>query len=352
MPDLRKSPDETYRILLEELKGKVRSAQVKATLRVNRELVLLYWDIGRSILERQAEGGWGAKVIDQLSGDLRETFPGVKGFSSRNLNYMRAFAEAWPDRQFVQQAAAQIPWFHNCTLLDKVKDKETRIFYLQHTVEYGWSRNVLVAQIEGELHMRQAKAQNNFEQTLPALQSDLAHQLLKDPYVFDFLELSADIRERELERALIEHIRAFLLELGVGFAFIGNQVHLDVGGEDFYVDMLFYHLRLRSYVVVELKTGPFKPEYAGKLNFYLSAVDSQLRDEKRDHSTIGLILCKTKNKVIVEYALRGSPKPIGVANWQLTRSLPDDLGSRLPTVQELEEELNEKGKSFSKDEKA
>ncbi len=331
----------SYRTFLESIKDRVRRAQVGAALAANRELILLYWEIGREILTRQREEGWGTKVIDQLASDLRRTFPGLKGFSSRNLKYMRAFAEAWPDREIVQQLVAQIPWGHNVRILDKAKTPEERSFYVQHSLEHGWSRNILVAQIESGLYHRQGKAITNFDDTLPEPGSDLAQQTLKDPYVFDFLELTADARERELELALVEHIRSFLLELGVGFAFVGHQVHLEVGGEDFYLDMLFYHLRLRCFVVIDLKTGDFRPEYAGKMNFYLSAVDDLLRRPDLDGPTIGLLLCKGKNRIVVEYALRDTVKPIGVAEWQLTRSLPEKLSGSLPSVDTLEVELAE-----------
>ncbi len=330
-----------YRAFLQGIKDRVRRAQVGAALAANRELILLYWEIGSEILTRQREEGWGAKVIDQLATDLRRAFPELKGFSARNLKYMRAFAEAWPDRAFVQQAVAQIPWGHNVRILDKAKTRDERSFYVENTSRHGWSRNVLVAQIESGLHNRQGKAITNFDRTLPEPDSELARQTLKDPYVFDFLELTADARERELERALIEHVRSFLLELGVGFAFVGHQVHLEVGGEDFYLDMLFYHLRLRCFVVIDLKTGDFRPEYVGKMNFYLSAVDDRLRRSDLDGPTIGLLLCKSRNRIIVEYALRDTVKPIGVAEWQLTRSLPDELSASLPSVEDLEAELGD-----------
>jgi len=251
---------------------------------------------------------------------------------------MRTFAETWPDLAILQQAAAKIPWFHNCVILDKTKTPAERSFYVAEALEYGWSRNVLVAQIESGLYERQGKAVTNFDRILPKPDSDLASQTLKDPYVFDFLELAGDVRERELERSLVEHIRSFLLELGVGFAFVGHQVHLEVGGEDFYLDMLFYHLRLRCYVAVELKTGRFQPEHAGKMNFYLSAVDDLLRHPD-DGPTIGLLLCQGKNEVVVEYALRDTSNPIGVSSWQLTRALPEVLSSDLPAVEVLESEL-------------
>lgn len=329
-----------YRAFIESLEDQVRTAQLRASLSVNKELVLLYWTIGRAILDRQQTRGWGSKVIDQLSRDLRRAFPEVKGFSARNLKYMRAFAEAWPDEVFVQQAAAQIPWFHNVTIVEKVKGTTERHFYIAQAVANGWSRNVLVLQIETRLHERQGQALSNFEATLPAAQSDLAQQITKDPYCFDFLTLHADARERELELGLIGHIRDFLLELGVGFSFVGSQVPLHVGDQDFFIDMLFYHLHLRCFVVVELKVGPFAPEHAGQLNFYLSAVDDQLR-HPADQPTIGILLCKSRNDVVVEYALRDMSKPIGVANWEtrLVESLPEELKGRLPSVEEMEAEL-------------
>ena len=327
-----------YADLLHNLKERIRSAQVRAALSVNKELVLLYWQIGRDILARQDAQGWGAKVIDRLAGDLRREFTEMKGFSSRNLKYMRAFAEAWPVKQFVQEVLAQITWYHNLAILDKLKNPVEREWYIRQVIQHGWSRNVLVHQIEGNLYRRQGKAITNFDRTLPHPQSDLAHQVLKDPYTFDFLSLDREARERDFERGLIDHIRAFLLELGVGFAFVGSQVHLDVGEQDFYLDLLFYHLRLRCYVVIDLKMSEFKPEYAGKMNFYLSAVDDLLR-YKDDQPSIGIILCKAKNKVIVEYALRDTRKPIGVSGYKLIESLPKKLQGKLPTIAALEAEL-------------
>jgi predicted nuclease of restriction endonuclease-like (RecB) superfamily len=327
-----------YGDFLRELKDRIRQAQLRAALSVNRELVLLYWRIGRDILERQKLHGWGAKIIDRLAVDLRTEFAEMKGFSPRNLKYMRAFAEACPDESFVQQVAAQIPWFHNCVLLDKVKDSAEREWYAHQTLRNGWSRNVLVHQIESGLHKRQGKAVTNFSQTLPPSQSDLAKQILKDPYNFDFLTLGDAARERDLERALLDHLRDFLLELGVGFSFVGSQKLIEVGGEDFYIDLLFYHLHLRCYVVIDLKMERFKPEHAGKMNFYLSAVDDLLRHPD-DKPSIGLILCKTKNKLIAEYALRDTRKPIGVSAYKLTHSLPKQIKGQLPTIEELEKEL-------------
>ncbi len=333
---LLKSDD--YAALLHRLKERIRQTQVQASLAVNRELILLYWQIGHEILTRQQQQGWGAKVVNQLARDLQQEFPDMKGFSLRNLKYMRAFAEAYADQEFVQQAAAQIPWFHNCVLLEKVKDLQQRLWYIQQTVQHGWSRSVLMYQIESGLYHRQGEAITNFEQTLPPAQSDLANQLLKDPYNFDFLSLGKEVQERDLEKSLVNHIREFLLELGVGFAFVGSQYHLEVGGEDFYLDLLFYHLRLRCFVVIELKMSEFKPEYSGKMNFYVSAVDDLLRHPD-DRPTIGMILCKSKNKAVAEYALRDVNKPIGISTHQM-RGLPETLQSNLPTIEQLEMEMN------------
>ena len=262
----------------------------------------------------------------------------MQGFSPRNLKYMRAFAEAWPEESIVQQAAAQLPWFHNCVLLDKVKDREERVWYIAQAIQNGWSRNVLVMQIEGGLHRRQGKAITNFQTTLPKPQSDLAQQLLKDPYNFDFLTLATVAHERDLERGLLAHLRQFLVELGVGFAFVGSQVPLDVGGEDFRIDLLFYHLKLRAFVVIDLKTTPFKPEYSGKMNFYLAAVDDLMR-HPGDQPSIGLILCKTKNRIVAEYALRNMTAPMGISEFTHLENLPEQLKGTLPTIQEIEAEL-------------
>ena len=332
-----------YASFLDGLKARIRAAQVKAALAVNAELVLLYWRVGRDILARQEQKGWGARVIDRLSADLHAAFPEMTGFSPRNLRYMRAFAEAWPDEEIVQQAVARLPWGHNVRLLDRIESRDKRLWYARQAIEHGWSRAVLEAQIETGLHRRAGKALTNFKATLAPPHSDLAQQTLKDPYVFDFLTLGPDAQERDLERGLLEHVRDFLLELGVGFAFVGSQVHLEVGGEDFYIDLLFFHLQLRCFVVIELKTGEFKPEYAGKMNFYLSAVDAQLRREA-DQPSIGLVLCKEKNKVVVEYALRDTKKPIGVSAYRLLEKLPATLKGSLPTVEELEAELGGKTK--------
>lgn len=335
-----RSPAE-YEALLRDLKKRVHEARLRAGLAVNRELVLLYWKIGHSILERQSKEGWGAKIIDLLSRDLRLEFPDMKGFSPRNLKYMRAFAEAYPDQSFVQEALAQMTWYHNLTLLEKVKDPAVRFWYTRKTIEHGWSRNILALQIESGLHLRQGKAVTNFKATLPEPHSDLAQEALKDPYLFDFLSLSESAKEHEIQKQLIHHLRRFLLELGAGMAFVGEQVRLEVEGQDFWIDLLFYHLRLRCYVVIELKTGPFKPEYAGQLNFYLSAVDDQWRHPD-DKASIGLLLCRSKNRLTVEYALRDLGKPIGVAAWKtkLVESLPQELKGTLPTVEEIEAEFD------------
>ena len=297
---------------LGELKQRIRSAQLRAGLSVNRELVLLYWGIGRDILERQGKRGWGAKVIDNLAQDLSRDFPDLTGFSARNLKYMRAFAEAWPDELIVQASLAQLPWYHHIALIEKLKEPEERLWYARQSVQNGWSRNILVHQIESGLYRRQGHALTNFNRTLPAPQSELAHQILKDPYNFDFLSLGPEMLERDLERGLIDHLRDFILELGKGFAFVGSQYHLEIGGQDYYLDLLFYHLRLRCYVVIDLKMEEFKPEFAGKMTFYLSAIDDLLRHSD-DRASIGIILCKDRNAVTVKYALKDTSKPIGVA---------------------------------------
>lgn len=302
---------------------------------MNRELVLLYWEIGQRILESQQREGWGAKVIDRLAADLRNSFPEMAGFSRRNLQCMRSFAEEFPDAQIVQQLVAQIPWGHILQIQQKVKAPDARAFYIHQTLAHGWSRAVLVHQIESRLHRRQGKALNNFDRVLPAPQSDLARETLKDPYIFDFLNLGDEVQERDLHRGLIEQVSRFLLELGAGFALVGTQYPLVVDGREFFLDLLFYHLQLRCYVVVELKVGDFEPEHAGKMSFYLSAVDNLLR-RPGDQPTIGLILCKTKHRLVAEYTLQGQQKPIGVASY---RTLPSHLRDTLPSPKELETHL-------------
>ncbi len=290
------------------------------------------------ILERQQEFGWGAKVIEQLSQDLRREFPEIKGFSSRNLKYMRAFAEAYPDSAIVQEVLAQITWYHNLALLEKLKVPDERLWYAQQTINNGWSRNILVIQIETRLHERQGKAITNFEQTLPKPQSDLANSLLKSSYSFDFLSLGREAQERDLENALVTHIRDFLLELGVGFAFVGSQYHLQVGDEDYYLDLVFYHLKLRCFVIIDLKMTEFTPEMSGKMSFYLAAADDLLRHSD-DQPAIGLILCKSKNRMIVEYAPRDINRPIGVSTHEIWESLPDNVRNSLPSIERLELEM-------------
>lgn len=327
-----------YADWLTELKGRIHNAQQRAALAVNRELVGLYWHIGRDILARQAEQGWGAKVIDRLAHDLRAAFPEMRGFSPRNLKYMRAFAEAWPDESIVQAVLAQLPWYHQLALLDKLTVSETRRWYAAKAIEHGWSRNVLVMQIESRLLERSGSAVTNFSATLAAPQSDLAVESLKDPYRFDFLGLGEEAQERDIENALVRHVTDFLLELGAGFAFVGRQVLLDVGGEEFFIDLLFYHLKLRCYIVVELKAGKFKPEHLGQLGFYLTAVDRQVK-HAQDNASIGLLLCKSKNKLVAEYALGDTSKPMGIAEYKLLQSLPQELQTSLPTIDLIEREL-------------
>lgn len=339
-----------YAGVLAGLKDQIRAARIRAGLAVNRELVLLYWRMGRQILQQQDQEGWGSKIIDRLADDLRREFPEMKGLSSRNLKYMRAFAEAYANEQIVQQAAAQIPWWHNVVIITKLKDPELREWYIRACIENGWSRAVLMAQIETRLHERTGTAITNFQRTLPAPQSELAQQLLKDPYNFEFLTTYDEALERDLQRGLLEHLKDFMLELGVGFAYVGSNYHLEIGGEDFYLDLLFYHLKLRAFVVIELKITEFKPEHAGKLNFYLSAADDLLR-QPQDNPTIGILLCRGKNRVVVEYALRDVHKPIGVAEYRLAKALPESLKGSLPTVEQLEAELIALEESGEKNEK-
>jgi predicted nuclease of restriction endonuclease-like (RecB) superfamily len=331
-------PPEGYANWLADLKGRIHTAQQRAALAVNRELVLLYWHIGQDILARQSSQGWGAKVIERLAHDLRAAFPDMKGFSPRNLKYMRAFAEAWPDVEFVQAVLAQLPWYHQLALLDKLPGPETRRWYAAKAIEHNWSRNILVMQIETRLLERSGKAVTNFDVRLPKPQSDLARESLKDPYRFDFLGLTDEAQERAVENSLVKHVTEFLLELGAGFAFVGRQVLLDVGGDEFFIDLLFYHLKLRCYVVIELKGGKFKPEHLGQLGFYLTAMDRQVKSE-HDNPTIGLLLCKSKNKIVAEYALGDKTQPMGIAEFKLLESLPAELQSSLPSIEQIEREL-------------
>lgn len=361
-----------YAPLLADIKARVQAARVKAGLAANRELLALYWDIGRLILDRQRKEGWGAKVIERLAVDLQRAFPGQQGFSRANLLFMRAFAGAWsetpivlqpvrqlPSRENLQpetgamvqaplaqfpvappEPMASLPWGHNLLLLHKLEKPADRVWYAAKAVEHGWSRNVLALQIEAGLHQRQGKAVTNFKATLPPAMSDLAQGLTKDPYLFDFLALREDANERAVEEGLIGQVEKFLLELGAGFALVGRQVHLEVGGQDFYLDLLFYHLKLRCFVVIDLKAREFTPEAAGKMNFYLSAADDRFR-QAGDQPSIGLILCRSKNRVIAEYALRDMSKPIGVSGYvtKLVDSLPKSLKGAVPSVAELEKGL-------------
>ena len=338
IPSSLSAPPEGYADWLLDLKSRIHNAQQRATLAVNRELVLLYWQIGQDILVRQAAQGWGAKVIARLAQDLRNAFPEMKGFSPRNLKYMRAFAQAWPDAAIVQQPVAQLPWGHNLVLLENLNTPQERRWYAAKALEHNWSRNVLDMQIESRLLERSGQALTNFDARLPKPQSDLAQESLRDPYRFDFLGLTDAAQEREIERALVQHVTEFLLELGEGFAFVGRQVLLEVGGDEFFIDLLFYHLKLRCYVVIELKGGKFKPEHLGQLGFYLTAVDAQIK-HPQDGPTIGLLLCKSKNKVVAEYALRDSAQPLGIAEYRLLESLPAELQTSLPSIEQIEREL-------------
>ena len=329
-----------YGDALMELKARIHQARLRTVLAANAAMLQLYWDIGHAILARQATGGWGAKVIDRLSADLRQAFPDMSGLSPRNLRYMRDFASAWPDPEVVQRLLPNLPWGQNIVLLDKVRDPQARLWYAGQCVEHGWSRSILALHIERHLRERKGKAQNNFALTLPPTDSDMAAQVFKDPYLFGFLGTADPRREREVERALVDHIRHFLLELGSGFAFVGRQVALEVGDQDFVVDLLFCHLKLRCYVVVELKDVAFDPGFVGQLNLYLSPVDDLLRHPD-DQPTIGLLLCRGRNEFVVEYALRHLKRPVGVAEWEtrLVAELPKALRGSLPTVEEIEAEL-------------
>lgn len=325
---------------IEAIKSEIKTAQYKAALSANRELIMLYYNIGNIINEHKA---WGNKFIDNLAADIKLEFPNVKGYSVRNLKYMAKFAETYSDKQFVQQVVAQIPWGQNIVLLDRVNDITVRRWYVEKTLENGWSRNVLVHQIESDLYSRQVTANkvSNFEKLLAPPQSELAAQTMKDPYIFDFIPFRKDMVERDIENALVKDVTKLLLELGTGFAFLGNQYHLNVGGDDFYIDLLFYNLNLRSYVVIELKTGDFKPEYAGQLNFYLSAVDGILKTE-RDNPSIGLLLCKNKNNLVAEYALKDMSKPIGVSEYKITSNLPEELMNQLPSIEDIQNRIKER----------
>ncbi len=324
---------------LADLKQRIQGARTRAVLAANAEQIRLYHDLGREILARQATAGWGTKIIERLSVDLSAAFPDMKGLSTRNLKYMKVFAQECPDFVIGQQAAAQLPWFHIVTLITKVSDPAMRAWYAREAVTQGWPRDTLTLHIKNQLHARQGAAVTNFAKRLEPVQATLATQVLKDPYHFDFLGLGDEAHERDIENALIRHITRFLLELGAGFAFVGRQFRLEVAGDEFFIDLLFYHTRLKCYVVVELKAHAFKPEHVGQLNFYLSAIDAQVKAAD-DKPTIGLLLCRTQNRLVAEYALSGIDKPIGVAEYELVRALPSPLDTNLPSIEELETELS------------
>ena len=326
-----------YLSTIESIKQNIRTAQYRATISVNKELLLLYHSIGLVINEHKA---WGNKFVENLAADIKLAFPDVTGYSVRNLKYMAKFALRFPDREFVQAVLAQITWYHHITLMDKVKSADEHIWYAEQAARNGWTRNVLVHQIESGLYQRQVLVEkvSNFENRLPSPQSELALQTMKDPYIFDFIPFKEDMRERDIEHALVKDVTKLLLELGTGFAFLGNQYHLNVGGDDFYIDLLFYNLNLRCYVVIELKTGEFKPEYAGQLNFYLSAVDGILKKE-HDNPSIGLLLCKSKNDLVAEYSLKDMSKPIGVSAYRVTSNLPEELEKQLPSIEDIQSRI-------------
>lgn len=340
---MKKSPLQNYISVLENIKKQIKESRLKAALSVNSELIKLYWKIGSAILEKQKTAKWGDKILENLSRDLSEVFPDMKGFSKQNLKYIKRFASEYSENEIGQQAVDQIPWGHNVLLIYSVAEKTERQFYIQETISNGWSRNVLEMQIKTKLFHRQGKALTNFKQTLPAEISDLVNQTLKDPYIFDFLTIDKEARERDIEKSLVEHVEKFLLTLGKGFAFVGRQYQLQVDDEDFYLDLLFYHIHLKCYVVVELKTGKFKPEYAGKLNFYLAVIDDKLK-RADDKASIGILLCNDKGGLTAEYSLSGINKPIGVASYEITEKLPQNLKSQLPTIAEFEAELGKKFK--------
>ncbi|GFM87056.1 hypothetical protein PSCICO_24550 [Pseudomonas cichorii] len=331
---------EGYSDWLASLKGDIKRARQRAALAVNSELVMLYHRIGMDIRQRQQTQGWGAKVIQQLADDLKEAFPDMHGWSASNLKYMRFFAQHCPGIQFGQQAADQLPWFHIVTLLTKLNNTADREWYAAQAVQHGWPRSTLEANIKSSLHLRQGGAVSNFDMHLSSDDSALARQVLKDPYLFDFLGLGNDAREREIENGLIQHITRFLMELGAGFAFVGRQFRLEVGGDEFFIDLLFYHTRLKCYVVVELKATSFKPEHAGQLSFYLAAVDAQIKADD-DKPIIGLLLCRQHNRLVADYALSGFGKPMGVAEYQLLRDLPETLTQSLPSIAQIEAALSD-----------
>ena len=345
---MNKLTNTEYKKFIIDIKNRIKNSQIKASISVNKEMLKLYWNLAEMIIEKQEKSSWGDKIIENISYDLKEEFPDMKGFSKRNIKYMRQWYNYWNlNNKIGQQLVAQlennqifqIPWGHNIVIITKIKDEKEALFYINKIIENNWSRNMLIHQIEFNLYERTGKAITNFKDKLPEIHSDLAVQILKDPYCFDFLTLTKNYNERELENALVDNMTKFLLELGAGFSYIGRQYKLEVDDNDFYIDLLFYHVKLHSYVVVELKTGKFKPEYVGKLNFYISAVDDLIADEKVDKPTIGILICKSKNDTIVEYSLKSYNSPMGVSEYQLTQILPKDFKSSLPSVEEIEAEI-------------
>lgn len=335
--------DKDYKNFLTSIKERLKTAQIRAALAANSELIKFYWELGTDLIEKQKAFKWGDNFLAQFSQDIKNEFPEMQGFSKRNLEYMRRFALLYPKIEFAQQPVAQLPWGHILLLMQEISDENVRDWYAIQTRKNGWSRSILEMQIESELHERQGKSSkkiSNFHQHLPAIQSDLAHEVLKDPYNFDFLTIQGKAYERAVEDGLVTHIRDFLLELGQGFSFVGSQVPLTFEDQEFFVDLLFYHLHLRSFVVIELKATKFKPEHTGQLGFYLAAVDDLLRKEG-DNQSIGILLCKSKNKIVAEYALRSIKAPIGISEYQLSKALPKTLKTSLPTIEEIEAELNE-----------
>lgn len=347
MADIDLHRKEAYQSWLAGLKNRIRVSQLRAAVRVNTELMQVYWQLARGIVEKQQEAGWGDALIEQLSRDLSAAFPEIRGFSRTNLFYVRKWYLFYSrERELVPQLVGLIPWGHNREIVTKCSEVKEALFYVSETIRHGWSRAVLLHHLESGLYRRQGKALNNFALTLPKPQADLAMETLKNPYNFDFLSFGPEAREKDLEDALADQITRFLLELGQGFAYMGRQYRLNVGGDDFYLDVLLYHTKLRCHVVVELKVTEFQPEYAGKLSFYLNAVDAQLRHPS-DNPSIGILLCKTPNKVVVEYSLKNAAAPLGVAEYRLMHAVPEELKGELPTVEELEEELERRIQSNS-----
>ena len=334
-----------YSVWINELKSKIHAARTKVALTINSQLLELYWEIGKDITERQNQSSWGSKLIEQVADELKKEFPELKGFSRRNIYAMRQWYNFYSKKYpFVPQSVAQIPWGHNRLIISKVKNIEEAEFYCNETIKNNWDRDTLEIQLSNKLFLKKGKATTNFPETLPENQAKLASQTLKDPYIFDFLDLHDDALEKVIEDELIKNITKFLLELGKGFAFVGRQFKIEISETDYFIDLIFYHIDLRSYIVIELKTGKFKPEYAGKLNFYLSAVDSQIKNPK-DNQTIGILLCKRKDKIEAEYTLRDINKPMGISEYRLTDAIPENMKTKLPSIEELENKLAEKIKT-------